>query len=212
MTTGTRSTAPSGPDREAHVPPQVVATGTATGLLLMAVFTLAWVGNTFAGFPAAVAWTLTAAAAAAAGCFVAQAVRLLAARHRFPADLSAQDQARRRRTGQAFGLVFGAEGAAIGAAAAVLGSTGHDAFVVPVIALVVGLHFYPMARIFERRIDTYLATWTCLVALAGILATATAALPAPRVQALVGVGTALATTAYGAYMLRLGSGLLRRAR
>jgi hypothetical protein len=86
-------------------------------------------------------------------CFVARAIQLLRARRRFSDQLSAADQAYRKRTGISFGVIFGAEGIIIWLAATLLGVTGHDDFIVPVIALIVGLHFYPMARIFRRRID-----------------------------------------------------------
>lgn len=201
-------TAPSG-HGEAPMPPRVAVTGTAIGLLLMAVFTVAWTVNTLVGLPPGIAWPLTAAAVLAAAWFTVRGVRLLAARRRFPTDLSVADRARRRRSGLAFGIIFGAEGALIGTASALLDVTGHDDVTVPVIALIVGLHVYPMARAFGRRIDIYLATWTCLVALAGVLATTTATLSVAHVQAAVGIGTASATAVYGAFMARLGSRLLR---
>jgi len=36
------------------------------------------------------------------------------------------------------------------------GLLGHDQYILPAIALIVGLHFYPMAKIFRRRIDYYI--------------------------------------------------------
>jgi hypothetical protein len=72
----------------------------------------------------------------------------------------------------------------------------------------VGLHFYPMARVFRRTIDLYLATWTSLVGLAGIGALAAGA-PKNPVTGLVAVGAALATTTYGVYIAREAGRLMR---
>ena len=88
------------------------------------------------------------------------------------------------------------------------GATSHTDYNLPVVVLIVGLHFYPMARIFERRIDTYLATWTCVVGLVGVVALVTTDLPVRQVWAAAAVGAALATATYGAYMVRLAGHLL----
>ncbi|KUL26905.1 hypothetical protein [Actinoplanes awajinensis] len=82
---------------------------------------------------------------------------------------------------------------------------------VPAIALIVGLHFYPMARVFQRTIDLYLATWTTVVGLAGIVALVAGA-PLAQVTGFVAVGAALATTAYGLYIAREAGRLIRRSR
>ena len=68
-----------------------------------------------------------------------------------------------------FYLNFGIEIAAIGILCFLLYHFGKTEYIIPVIALTVGLHFYPLAGIFHRKIDYYFATWTCLVALTGIL-------------------------------------------
>ena len=69
-----------------------------------------------------------------------------------------------------------------------------------------------MARIFRRRLDTAIATWTCLVALVGIVLLTTTGAPVRHVHGGVAVGAALATAAYGAFMTRLAGGLLRGTR
>jgi hypothetical protein len=77
-------------------------------------------------------------------------------------------------------------------------------------ALVVGLHFYPMATIFQRKIDYYLATWATLIALTGFYLSLKKKLPESDVMAFVGVGLGLATSAYGFYTILYGRSLLRR--
>ncbi|WP_239158667.1 hypothetical protein [Winogradskya humida] len=190
-------------------PPRIAVTSTATGLFLMSFFTLLWASNTFTGWPAAIAGTIMTLAVAAVGCFIFQGVRLLRARKQFRAELSADDAKIRSRSGQAFGIIFGAEGLAIWLVVLILNATNNSDYVVPAIALIVGLHFYPMARVFRRTIDLYLATWTCLVAVAGIVAIALGA-SANGTASAVGLGAATATTAYGIYMFRGATDLLNR--
>ena len=189
--------------------PRALAHGIAGGLVLMAVFTAWWASDAlFAGTrPAGVVFCVLGAAAAVV--FLVQAVRLLRAGRSMPTALDAEDREHRRCGGTVFGIVFGAEGLLIGIAAGVLTGTGHGEYLLPVIALIVGLHFYPMAWVFQRRLDLWLATWTSLVGLVGIVATALQAGTRDQVRAWVGVATALATATYGTYMVRYGNRLLR---
>lgn len=191
-------------------PPRFAVLSTATGLFLMSFFTLLWASNTFTGWPAAAAGIAMTFAVIAVACFILQGVRLIRARRLFPSVLSEEDAQYRGKSGRMFGIIFGAEGLAIWLAVAVLNRTDNGDYILPVIALIVGLHFYPMARVFRRSIDLYLATWTCLVALAGIVSIASGASPT-QVASAVGLGAATATAAYGMYMFREAAGLLRQA-
>ena len=196
---------------DVRVPPRAAVYGVVGGLFLMAAFTVGWTAFTFAAWPAAAASTVTAVAVAAGVCFVVRGVQLIRARRRFPDQLSEADRAYRKRTGRSFGLIFGIEGVTIWLASTLLGVAGYDDFIVPVIAVIVGLHFYPLARIFGRRLDLYLATWTTLVGLAGVIVLAVSDLPAPQVWVAVAIGVALATTTYGIYFFRQAGELLARA-
>lgn len=204
MSTSERST-----DRTtATLPPPVAVRSLAGGLLLMAGFTVGWASLAPYGWtgPAAVAPVVLAAAAALA--FAAGAVALFREAGRFPPVTDPADAERGRRIGRAYGLTFGLEGLAIFVVAATLSRTGNVDFQVPAIALVVGLHFYPMARIFDRTVDLWIASWVVAVAALGLAAVAAAWAAVPAVWSAVGVGTALGTAAYGVFMLREGRGLL----
>ena len=72
------------------------------------------------------------------------------------------------------------------------------------IALVVGLHFFPMAWIFKRNIDYWLAMWTVLIALLGILFILNKTMLPRGIATPVGVGVAIATSCYGLYMIAFG--------
>ncbi|WP_228512352.1 hypothetical protein [Clavibacter sp. VKM Ac-2872] len=79
----------------------------------------------------------------------------------------------------------------------------------PTIAVIVGLHFYPMARAFHRRIDLGIATWTTLVGTAGVVAVLQDGAAWPVVWSWVGAGAAAATMGYGIFMTRAARRLLR---
>src|SRR5262245_20498197 len=117
--------------------PRAAVVGVVTGLFLMAFFTLLWSGNTFAAWPVTVAWPIWAVFALLALGFVGQGVRLIRVRGRFPAELSEADAQYRRTSGRAFGMIFGAEGLAIGIVVMILNVTGHPGYAVPAIALIV---------------------------------------------------------------------------
>jgi len=192
-------------------PPRVLATGIGSGLLLMAVFTMWWASDTFTGWPTPVAASVTAVCGLGAIVFVAHAVLLLLAGRRMrTATLAttASDRAR-KSDGALFGVVVGAEGVLIAIAVVALGATGLQRFLVPTIAVIVGLYFYPMARVFRRRIDLGIATWTTLVGAAGVVAVLADGAAWPLVWSWVGAGAAVATLAYGIHMTRAARRLLR---
>jgi hypothetical protein len=196
---------------EDRVPPRILTRGVSSGLFLMAFFTLGWIGNTFSGWPLAVAWVAEVIAIAAAAWFVVRGIQLIRALPRMPEPVLSDEDARRGQTiGRNFGLIFGAEFLLIFVAALVLGLTGLSDYNVPVIALIVGLHFYPLGRLFRRRIDAFIATWVSLVGLAGIVVIAATDIRVELVWSAVGLGAALGTAAYGTYFALMAGRMLAR--
>lgn len=192
-------------------PPRAALVGLGSGLVLMALFTLLWSALAPHGWHGAAAVAPPALGAVAAVVFLAQAARLFRAAPHYPST-APEDAARERRAGIAFGITFGAEGAAIAIAANVLAALGLDDYTVPVIALIVGPHFYPMARIFDRTVDYWIATWVTVTALMGIVALARSTGDAAAIWSAVGTCAALGTGAYGVYMWIAGRDLLRGRR
>lgn len=68
-----------------------------------------------------------------------------------------------RRIGRVVGIASGLEGLLIGVSCLVLANTVGMSFVAPIIAIIVGLHFIPLARWLPERL--YYATSALLVAL-----------------------------------------------
>ena len=185
-----------------HIVPRIAISSIATGLLMMAFFTMMWAGIAYGsmghGLVVLILFSLISA------LFICYAVYLFIISRRFPQMQSEEDKAEGKRTGKWFGIIFGAEGLAIFVAINIVINLGHADLTIPVIALVVGLHFYPMAKIFKRTVDYYLATWTNLVAIIAIILILNKTYPAASVDAFAGIGTAIATSCYGMYMIYTG--------
>ena len=191
--------------------PRIAVRSVAGALLLMAFFTGLWAAWVFPVAPPLIAAAITLPFFLLAVLFVVEGAVLFAQSGRFPEMATVDRRSRSKRMGLQFGLIFGIEGALIGAASGILFATGLDAYLAPVIALIVGVHFIPLARVFERTIDYWIAAWVIAVALTGILLIGfTSAAPA-FVSALVGIGTALGTSVYGIYLLTVKRSVLVRA-
>ena len=133
--------------------PRAAVRGIGGTLLLMALFTTAWAGIANAGLQGADNYLHLSVCSLLSLVFIVYGIRLLLSAGKFPKSRTAEDLTTGKKMGKAYAIVFGIEGVAIGAASAILGSSGHGEYVLPVIALIVGLHFYPFARIFDRRVD-----------------------------------------------------------
>lgn len=85
------------------------------------------------------------------------------ASHSHSGTLSPEERARR---GRVVGLASGGEGVLILVAVNVLQHIGQSAFAAPVIAMIVGLHFLPLARWLPVRL--YYGTGAALITLGGL--------------------------------------------
>jgi hypothetical protein len=176
----------------------------ATGLLMMAAFTILWAGIAFGSLNASDYAYALLIFPIFSGAFIVNAISLFRIAKHFPELTSEEDKAEGKKMGMWFGIIFGAEGLLIFIAINIVINIGHANLSIPVIALVVGLHFYPMAKLFKRTIDYYMATWTTLIAIGAILLILNNSFSEANVDAFVGIGTAISTTCYGLYMIYTG--------
>ncbi|MGE7998404.1 DUF7010 family protein [Lysinibacillus sp. NPDC093190] len=72
------------------------------------------------------------------------------------------DSKRWKRKNMWFGIIFGLEGVLIAIAAAICESTNHLDLFVPVMALIVGAHFFPLAQLFQVKIYYISGSLLCL--------------------------------------------------
>jgi hypothetical protein len=129
--------------------------GLAIGALVLTFFGAGW-----AVAPAVLLTTSSGATAFAlvvvalgAIALVVGCLALLRDAQRIPVDTSpeglARGRAMGRRLGIGFGVVFGSEALLIALASIILSANGLEDFIVPVVALIVGLHFLPLAWLFD---------------------------------------------------------------
>ena len=184
--------------------------GIGWGLCLMAFFTLIWAGICFGGVNATPYWFAPLIFPLFSIWFVINAVKLFKIAKYFPKLTSEAEKAEGKKMGMWFGIIFGAEGLAIFVGINIVTNLGYPDLVIPTLALVVGLHFFPLAKIFKRTVDYYLATWSTLIALCGFLFTLRHIMPVNYVMAFVGAGIGIATTCYGIYMIMAGREVIKK--
>ena len=93
------------------------------------------------------------------------------------------------------------EGVAILVVQNILANINKDELFIPCFALIVGLHFFPLAKVFDRKFDYYIGTWTTFFALSGIYLTIKHSMHQYIINAIVCFACATATTLYGLYMI-----------
>jgi hypothetical protein len=182
--------------------PREAVKGTATGLMMMAVFTMIWAGIAYGALHETAYALLLIIFPVLSVVFILKGLSLFKIAKNFPKSISEDDIAEGKRIGKWFGIVFGAEGLGIFIGINIVVNLGYPELTIPVIALIVGLHFYPMGKIFKRTIDYYLATWSTVIAICGIVFTLKKTMPANHILAFLGIGLAIATSCYGVYMAR----------
>lgn len=140
--------------------------GRAIGALVMTGFGAIWMISG-ANALSLLTWEMWLIIAVLTGLLCLVALQQLQAARRMPtapanASQSQFIQTRRRR----FGIVLGFEWVPIFLAAFILGRMGHPELILPVIAVIVGLHFIPLAMLFDFPLYYWTAGAFVLVAVA----------------------------------------------
>jgi len=193
--------------------------GLASAGFMMAFFGAAWwgwgVGGIRGVFPGEAA-AFFIALACATTILVSGGILLSRAASRLPYETSpakqASSQAEGKRYGMTFGLVFGLEMAIIALGSMLLNRSHHPEFLLPFVSIVVGAHFFPLARLFDVRL--YYVTGALLV-LVGV--TVMLAVPVHTMignlhawNALVGAICAVILWLTGIYALLRGRSFLKQ--
>jgi len=120
--------------------------GRATGVLFLSGFGALWF---LLGLAASQRLSLPTACALAAGLAALVAGAVLLRRRSAALPPSTLDPEEQRRAGRTFGRVNAVQWAAIVLIAVVLGRLHLDAYTPAAVTVVVGLHFFPLARLFR---------------------------------------------------------------
>lgn len=97
--------------------------------------------------------------------------------------------------------IFGLEGFAILIAKNILANINKDELFICSLALIVGLHFIPLAKVFKRKFDYYVGTWTIFVSVIGLFLILTTKVNYKLTNAFVSMACAMSTTLYGLNMI-----------
>ncbi|MGP3774024.1 DUF7010 family protein [Streptomyces sp. SDT5-1] len=151
------------------------------GTLVLSVFALVWAFAGASGTGSA-ALALEAAAVALTAAAVYLGYRRNAAPSPRTVDLP-------RNWARGVGIVNVAELVAIFAVIAAANASGHPGLIPAAIALVVGLHFFPLSRLYDQHQYRWTATLLTAIAVTG-LALYTTGTPDTTVRATVGLASA----------------------
>lgn len=152
------------------------ARGIFSGGIILTVFGGFWCFIALANWPARPAWSIPLGAALMIALLVPCIVRLAAA-IKAPAVHDPVAAAAGKRDGMLFGIIFGIEGGLIALTSTVLARQGLGIWIPFAVALIVGLHFLPLAHVF--RVPLYYATG--ILSVLGVLACLLIQDPATRV-------------------------------
>ncbi|MGH3797414.1 MAG: hypothetical protein ACRDSP_21305 [Pseudonocardiaceae bacterium] len=149
------------------------------------------------GVPAAVEAPVIAVAGL---CFLLLAGRAVLAYRRAASLPCGHDVGRGRAIGRRFGIIVAAEFIGLFVVAAVLAVNGHPEPIPAVVCLGVGIHFFPLRRLFNVAIYDRTGMVLCLIAVATALLAPLTGTPTLWTM-LPGIGAALTLYITGALLL-----------
>lgn len=135
--------------------PQTVSkqevSGTASGVLLMAFFSFLWAGIGLGGLTQFI-WLVMIISSLISLILLILGFQLLQKAKKFSKDQSDAAHLQGKKIGITFGIVFGLEGFFIGLASVIFSVSEQFEYFFPVMAIIVGLHFLPLAKLFQVKV------------------------------------------------------------
>ena len=163
--------------------------GMASGVTVLGFFAVMWTGWGTGQFLRPAAEGPLMAVALGSSVFLA----VMAWRHakQVPEDQPDSSAPERgRATGKRFGYVVAAEFAGIGVVSGILGATGHPNLIPAFVAAGVGIHFFPLAKLFFQPAYWWTGGLMCAVAVGTVIVAPLSGVD-PLWTKLPGVGSAL---------------------
>jgi hypothetical protein len=174
--------------------------GILTSLFMLVPFTLLWVGFFLWVFALHLIADIAAALLVAAAAYLL--VKAFAMRKSTLAMPDAPVSPEEKRGDKQWSILFAVQGIAIAAVCAVLGSTRQFLFIAPAVVLIVGLHYFPMAKWYKSVLHAIVAIAHLIaVGLSVTLALLSVISDAAATGICAGVA-ALGTVTLGAYLLK----------
>ena len=175
-------------------------TGMLQSVFMLAFFTLFWAAFLFWGF------RVTAFPIIAAAIFVAISgvlfYRALKANRAIRAMPDAPSDPADKRAQTRWNIIASVQGGAIGVSCAVLWGMGLYTYIVPVVVLIVGLHYLPLGAMYHTPVHFIVGAAVVLVAIFGIVSQALG-IVGDETIGICAMAGALSTAVLGVYILRL---------
>ena len=170
------------------------------GLTLMSVFTLFWASVAFYAFANSAFKFLLLIFPLLSILFAYHAIQFGRLAKGLPTEVATNSEEEKKRK-RLFLIITSAEGLGIFLAVNIATNLGHPELRIPAMALVVGLHFFPLAKVFKRKMDYYLGAWSTIIALVAIGLSLNKTFSPPGMLEFTGIGLAMATSLYGLNMI-----------
>jgi len=138
--------------------------GCVAGAAILTLFGSAWCIVALALWPPHPVWSIPAGSVATIALLALCVMRLAALRN-IPSIDDPVAAAKGKRAGMLFGIIFGIECGLIWLCATLLARFGLDIWIPIAVGVIVGLHFIPLARVFEVP----LYYWTGVLSVLGML-------------------------------------------
>ncbi|OXS76062.1 hypothetical protein B1B04_03440 [Lysinibacillus sp. KCTC 33748] len=143
--------------------PRAAVRGTASGVIFMAFFGTLWAGIGIRGLHGwGFLWLLILSLLIGVVLLVGGIVLIMKSK-RLSNEMMGEDSHRWKRKNLWFGIIFGLEGVLIATAAVICQSTNHLDLFVPIMALIVGAHFFPLAYLFQVNLYYISGSLLCLL-------------------------------------------------
>lgn len=143
--------------------------GTATGVIFMAVFGTLWAYTGIMGLKGLGGPLLLLTAVTIGIARISSGVSLIRATRELTNQVSKEDLRRGKRRRVWFNVIFAAEGLAIAITIAVSNVTRHTELIPVIIAIIVGVHFLPLASLFHVKLYYVTGALLCLLAISTLL-------------------------------------------
>jgi len=139
--------------------------GSIAGAAILTVFGAVWCTLALVSWSARPSWSIPVESVATIALLGLCGLRLMALRH-IPSVDDPIAAAKGKRAGMFFGIIFGIEGGLIAVSSVLLARSGLDVWIPIVAGVIIGLHFIPLARLFEMPLYYWTAAIT-LVSMGG---------------------------------------------
>jgi F0F1-type ATP synthase membrane subunit c/vacuolar-type H+-ATPase subunit K len=176
------------------------------GLFLMIAFTLVWAVIGEVALSGRDHWGIGVLFAIALGFFLVSYLKFYSVSKKIK-DIAVAESVKDKTKSKWFNIIFIVEGVAIFVVVNVLNNTGHGNYFISCFALIVGLHFFPLGKIMERKAYYFMGGFICLGAILGIMLTSKG-FPTYEITGIVGTWCAFATSAYSITLINRGNQLV----